>query len=439
MAWSWSTALAFAVFPAVSASFIRAAGFQDKPKPNFFPEAHDPSPKPDVAQFAFTKGGLRGQAQIALLDRPSHGEALVAASVGLASRHFTAQNKYSAMPKLPPGVLMGILGTSFILAAYAATWKWKQLFGRVREEEFGDVLGDPDAIQRVSSQRVDDSRVQKVHQSRVQQLIDNGALDYYTCVSLSLGRHEDVKDLMRSAPKLFGLVCMQIVLGVCLLAYQLVYRSHLFYSAEQSHLYRLIGFLLYVYSVSFLNRAMQDECREYIINMMLDKYVSGWYFWPALYGEVLNTLVVVMLMVILFVIYCGCTRPTDLLINCIAINFIADADNHAVTPEDIDEASDNLEVFTAHWKQSRRVSMFSMPTLADPEAGGDQIGNVQRSSMVERLQVGLLLVNKSVRLLVPMLGGILAFLFAFAHDDVLCSHMRNLEPWPFCVGVKGLD
>lgn len=174
----------------------------------------------------------------------------------------------------------------------------------------------------------------------------------------------------------------------------------------------------------------------------------------------MNTFVAFVLMLILYLIFCGCTRPEDLLINCIAINFLADADNRLITEGDVARAITHLRAFNLEWQRAcgssevmgklARSSTWKPPSLAksdeaqsgsasEAELGSDEIPinptptlQTKKNPVGALLQIGMLHANILIRLLLPFVACILTLFIAFGNNDVLCLRMRAVEPWPFC-------
>lgn len=317
-----------------------------------------------------------------------------------------------------PGLLMGIFGMLLILSALACVSKWNRTFP-----------GDKDAGER--DMTCDD----------FQDLANNGMLDFYTCIALSVGRQKTCKAVACFIPRLTTLLCMQVILIVLLLVYQ---SDHHFFPQQQGQVFRVIGGMLFAYSAMHLHNAMHDDCRENIVHMMRSRQASGWYLWPILLGESVNTFVATFLMGILFLIFCDCTRPQELLINCLAINFVADIDNRLVGPEDIKQGVSDFRFFRGAWEGSRQASQVVRESSAMIHRSISQaLGTAppaeeqSSSSLVDILQTSVLHMNIIIRLLVPIAAGILTFLFVFANNQPLCNQMREVEPWPFCLELSG--
>lgn len=270
----------------------------------------------------------------------------------------------------------------------------------------------------------------------------SGQLDFYTCMALAMGREKNLRRTMRYLPRLVVLSVLQFWLVVLFLRQEDKDHSQRFVPIQQSQDFRLIGSILFAYSAYYLYQAMWDGCREQLLQSMLMRDVSGWYTWTILFGEYVNTIVSAMLMVLLYLVYCECKTPTELLINCCAMNFLADVDNMYVDENDRSLACEHLKEYLGEWSSRpresalvRRVSrVFNRPgsEFAGVVSSTDSEASARREAM--GIFQGIALhTNIFIRGCVPFLGYILLIAFAFAGNESLCVHMRAVEPWPFCV------
>lgn len=301
------------------------------------------------------------------------------------------------VPRMIPGLLYLILG----LLVYLGLQAFGRLWTRVEIDE------DSEELEKIEA----DKGGFDVEQWKAE--AEKGELDFYTCVALSCGRKKTAKSFLKFLPRLVLLVCMQVILPVLLLICQSDIRNVHVYPAESGHAYRAIGVLLFTYSSYNLVISMNDMCREDLLRYLHNVSGSGWYEWPLLLGETMNTFIGVSLMVIMFLIFCESTRATDLLMNCIAVNFVADIDNEVVTDEDKEEALNNVSTALDEWTQNHNTDE---PTIAD------------------KLQTGLFYLNQLIRAMVPLAAIFLTMIFAFAHDESLCRRVKEVETFPFCLG-----
>jgi len=240
-------------------------------------------------------------------------------------------------------------------------------------------------------------------------LANGGELDFYSCLALALGRNKFSKKMLNYLPGLICTSCMQVLLGVLLLAVTIDDKGTQYYPVESPRKFRAIGFLLFSYSSWQLLGAMDDECRTLLLGCLKKNNVSAFYKWPILVGELFNKFIGMTLLVIMYVVFCQTLRFTSLLMNSIAVNFVALIDNDLVSEDMAEEAVDNLNTALVEWKQ-----------------GEDDVGMPQKT---------VLCVNRLITMVYPFVTCALVLLFALSNDHSLCEHMRDWDPWPYCVGI----
>lgn len=269
-----------------------------------------------------------------------------------------------------------------------------------------------------SSAEPDASKEPEIDMEEFKHSADNGALDFYTCMALSAGRYKG-DGLKRFVPKLFVLMMMQLVLGCLLIRLKLRgVEEATFYPEAQDVSLRMVGLILYCYSAHSLVNSMADECREMLINYLISRNTSGWYEWPLILGEAMNTFIGLLLMIILYLIFCHTARPEELLMNCIAVNFVADVDNELVTEDEAKEAFENLEVAVEEWQ------------------GEDGRFSARAATWVDHVQHGVLMANHFIRICIPGVAVILIFSLAFTHNRALCNMADEVSRFPFCLGLN---
>merc|ERR1719277_2953547 len=127
------------------------------------------------------------------------------------------------------------------------------------------------------------------------------------------------------------LLIMHMLLPTLLLIYELQRFSY--WSDNQDLTYRLIGFILYLYSVLHMYSGAVDECRAILLNIALYHEVSIWYIGPLLVGEIMNAYTSFSLTLVLFFVFCETSSPVEILVKCIAINFVIEVDNNWLTED----------------------------------------------------------------------------------------------------------
>jgi len=304
------------------------------------------------------------------------------------------------IPRMIKGMLFFVFGALLYIGIQAAAWLWDK---QHLDEDFEELM-----------QIEEEKGGFDVEKWKME--AEKGELDFYTCIALSGGRHKTWKSVVKFVPRLSMIIFMQLILPVLLLVCQAESETLLMYPAATGHAYRAIGVMLFAYSSHNLVTSMCDGCREDLLRYLHNVTGSGWYEWPLLLGETMNTFIGVSLLIIMFLIFCESTKPTDLLMNCIAVNFVADIDNEVVTEDDTAEALNNLSVALEEWKGNH----------APDETG-----------LADKLQQSVFHLNEVVRAIVPLAATLLTLIFAVGHDKSLCSRMRNVDPFPFCLGFSG--
>jgi hypothetical protein len=243
-----------------------------------------------------------------------------------------------------------------------------------------------------------------------------GELDFYTCIALSSGRHKG-HQVLKFIPKLLSVLILQLVVGVlCIITkFERGVSASFFYPSSDAANYtsfRLLAGILFAYSCSNLIDNMQDECRDMLIRYLEPKKLLPWYDFPLLFGEVMNTTMCLLLMMILYLVFCQTSSSENLLMNCIAINFVGGIDNEFVGEEELEGSVANLE-----------ASIEDLENTVNEETFGDQVVEAMfgADAIMRYIVVGLAF----------FLGGFLTF----AHHEPLCHRMQDLSPWPFCVGI----
>jgi len=243
-------------------------------------------------------------------------------------------------------------------------------------------------------------------------------LDIYTCLGLANGLEPLGSETKAFIPAILLLIVMQGVLPVLLL---FIETKGSMYTVEQDPLFRLIGFILYLYSILVLYEGALDPCRSLFLDTALHNNVSWSYILPMIFGECMNTFTAFFLARTLYLIFIDSHRPLELLIKCIAINFVIVIDNEWTTEQMRQNALRDFEAFQAqlmeeqerhhNFKESRGFKYYFQVA-------------VKYFMHVSRV-VGIL-----------MAGVACAFLFLFANQDDWCRRLGN-DMWPVCIPSTG--
>jgi len=256
-------------------------------------------------------------------------------------------------------------------------------------------------------------------------LADKRELDFYTCMALSVGRHKGAT-LHKFLPKMMALVALQPFLGCIIMYSQFNGGAEAIFPHVEGVAFRVAGVVLFVYSVCNLIDNMEDRCRYLLFHYLEKKNSSGYYTWPLLFGEFMNLFVGLLLMVILFCVFCHTKYAANLLLDCIAVNFVSDIDNEFVTEAESLEAIDNLKAAVVEWNSDNMM-----------DNGEIKLTTIATERWHQKSQAAVVICAEIIGHVVPLVAIGLTLLFATVHNRWACDHMREVSPWaewPFCVG-----
>lgn len=184
---------------------------------------------------------------------------------------------------------------------------------------------------------------QMAMEQRWRELVEQGELDVYTCLSLRNEEEEydgKAHELDRETVKIMiALVSLQVIVPTLMLFHQA--RQFPAYAVDRQLDFRVIGFVLYLYSIRNMYGNSLSECRVLYLNSALESLPLR-YVWPAILGEVVNSFASMILCLTLFTVFCGAARLPELVINCISINFIGNVDEEFVSEELKSKAAANF-------------------------------------------------------------------------------------------------
>lgn len=121
------------------------------------------------------------------------------------------------------------------------------------------------------------------------------------------------------------LVALQVIVPICLLSYQM---RHFTLGADyEAWEFRTGGFILLLYSVWNIYDNSVDECRTLYMKVANHLNLGARFTWIAVAGDVINTFCGFVLVITLFSVFCFSVDPFNLVINCIAINYVGNVDN----------------------------------------------------------------------------------------------------------------
>lgn len=375
-------------------------------------------------------------------DRESHAFLRNVNHMNSSSKLLEAHHEKMRETRMPPGTVLGVASVAltlvflvvrlFFLRIMIEAQKEKEENDDDEESSQSEAAGQAESVVTGASSAIEsaisglsattfftDQGTSLINikgvKHKFHKLSDRSELDFYSCLGLALGRFKFSSKTLKFLP---GVVCvcfMQILMGVMLLLIQMDGGNMATYSDIVSWKFRMIGFLLFVFSAWRITGGMDDECRELLLRCMERRRVPMWYAMPILLGEIMNKFIGIILMAILFMIFCLTRRPTSLLMNCLAVNFLVDVDTYLVSEDDAEEASENLEVALAEWNQIPEERSMGFQTMI-------------------RKQV--LFVSEAMRIAYPFVVCFLVLVFALGNNEALCQQMQEIDPWPYCLGIN---
>lgn len=254
--------------------------------------------------------------------------------------------------------------------------------------------------------------------------VQKGQLDVYTCMALRYvkdlrdpGEAKSVADFMdrgRSAGTVIGtplqvtcavLIALQVVVPLLMILHQLRALPTFAETAEVE--FRLVGFILYLYSIRNMYNNAHDECRAMYLETAFEFNLPWHNVWPALLGEVVNAFASFTLTVTLFTVFCTASKLQELVINCVAINFIGSVDQEFTSDEMKDVAIENYHIIAKRFHRPSRGSVIA--NMADDPLRTCVEKSVQWG--VEGLRVGGTL----------GCGMLFGLVFLFSHFTTLCT------------------
>lgn len=232
---------------------------------------------------------------------------------------------------------------------------------------------------------------------------EKGELDVYTCLGLSIGGSKSVNVLQEMTPTLIALLALQLMVPAFTLLHQA--KKSRSWAETQELYFRVVGFCLYLYSLWNMYRNAHTECREIFVKMGFKYNFPLRYLWPAVLGEAINAFTAFTLSLTLFTVFCTANAPQDLIINCIAINFIGSVDSEFTTEE---------------WRKKSSVLFRDAMVKFSHTSSEDTQMRAFSEKAIEYMLYWLRVVGTLG------LGHVLACAFLISHEQLLCKYVPFL-------------
>lgn len=247
-------------------------------------------------------------------------------------------------------------------------------------------------------------------------LADKGELCVYTCLAFKVGGSakkdqgddDDAQGTEEFIFTIIQLLSLQIIVPTLMLVHQTRSLSgDLKDLAKESYEYRICGFVLFLYSIWNIYNNAFDECRAEFLEICFRHNLAMSYVWPLVLGEIVNAFAAAVLCLILFTIFCEVTSLPELVINCIAINFIGSVDSEFCNDDLRHYAMDNFHSVMFGKKEGDKE---------EDETCARQIMEFTLSSLLWVLRTAGTLI----------IGTILALIFLLAHEEALCMFVPDV-------------
>jgi hypothetical protein len=236
------------------------------------------------------------------------------------------------------------------------------------------------------------------------ELASKGELCVYTCLAFRTGTEVKRDDISGFGflPTIVALIALQVVVPSLMLRHQI---AHVPMGASDTEIeFRLTGFILFLYSIRSMYNNALDECRSLLLMIAFEYNMPFTYVWPLVLGELINSFASFTMCLTLFTVYCSSTSLPDLIINCLAINFIGNVDSEFCSPE--------LREFA--------VGKFQKVVRGELAQSGAEEESMLRSILEKSLGSFLFLLRVGGTV---FFGSVLACVFLLSHEAWLCSRI----------------
>jgi hypothetical protein len=188
-----------------------------------------------------------------------------------------------------------------------------------------------------------------------------GESNYYTCTILMIIDPNQEFESMRSNLKMFLLPMFQILIPAGMVWYFLIkeelFANNGYCCNETNYIFRFTGFVTFMYSGWQIIDGSDDSSSGFF----LTKSVRQWSRTgqPAdlkmtvmfYLGYVSQQLCCILLLIVTYVIYTSqCDTPLDLLMNCVAINFVLDIDSEWMSDAQQQRAATGAKYVFKTWR-----------------------------------------------------------------------------------------
>jgi len=164
-----------------------------------------------------------------------------------------------------------------------------------------------------------------------------GDVNFYVCTSLLVLDPNQEFESFRSNLKMFLLPCFQILVPFGMIWYFVVQKDMIndngYCCNHSNFIFRFTGFVTFMYSGWQIIDGCDDEPSKFFMKKAVNQWaLTGQPFsskaaWMFFLGHTSQQICCMLLLVLTYIIYTTqCDTPLDLLMNCVAVNFVLDID-----------------------------------------------------------------------------------------------------------------
>jgi len=190
-----------------------------------------------------------------------------------------------------------------------------------------------------------------------------GDVNFYTCTVLLVLDPNQEYETFRSNFKMFLLPAFQVLVPFGMAWYFLVQKALIanngYCCNHSNYIFRFTGFVTFMYSAWQIIDGCDDASSKFFLDKSVQMYQrTGRAFdfratWMFYLGHVSQQLCSFLLLVVTYVIYTSqCDTPLDLLMNCVAINFVLDIDSEWMGDKQQAKAKISSEWLFKQWRDT---------------------------------------------------------------------------------------
>jgi len=197
----------------------------------------------------------------------------------------------------------------------------------------------------------------------LEELDEGGGCNYYTCIALFLLDPNQKFETFRGNAKMFLLPAFQILVPFSMCWYFIVQKAMIaengYCCNHDNYIFRFTGFITFMYS----GWQIIDGCDDASSKFFLKRAVAHWSLTGTSYSvsEIFmfymcylsQTLCSLLLLIVTYIIYTSTSdTPLDLLMNCVAINFVLDIDTEWMTDKQQGKCQNAAKFLFKRWRDA---------------------------------------------------------------------------------------